>query len=89
MRVLLPCTAAEGPIVNNRRMPHHTPVYVAAQIAYYPGDGSERCLICRWRSAPSWYVGRVGVVTDDGLPERYPACSEEHGKQIADELWPF
>lgn len=48
----------------------------------YRGDGSERCVVCEWRQYPSWYVGRPGVVTDEGLPERVPVCSDEHAALV-------
>ena len=48
-------------------------------LALYAGDGSERCLICGWRGAPSYYMGAAGVLTDDGLPVRFPCCDVEHG----------
>jgi len=48
------------------------------RVALYRGDGSERCLVCGWRGVPSYYVVQPQRTTDEGLPERFPVCDQEH-----------
>lgn len=57
------------------------PLKLAAdgRVAFYRGDGSERCAVCGSRSAPSLYVGQVGQRTEEGWPERFPVCNVRHG----------
>jgi len=62
-----------------RILPHH----YHDDLAFYRGDGSERCLVCGVRDYPSWYVGYRDRLTDEGLPERFAVCSEEHGLVFA------
>lgn len=65
------------------------PVKLLAEgrVALYRGIGSERCLVCRWRAHPSVYVGQLGRFTDDGLPERFPACGQEHALMLMRAIW--
>jgi hypothetical protein len=65
------------------------PIYFALnhRIAFYRGDGSERCLVCGWRQHPSLYVGQTGMITDEGLPERFPVCSDEHGRMWMEQMF--
>lgn len=65
------------------------PLYFAlnGRIAFYAGDGSERCLVCGVRGTPSLYVGQRGVRTDEGLPERFPVCDDEHGQMWMEQLF--
>ena len=67
-----------------------TPARLTAngRLWWFRGDGTERCLVCHDRNVrQSWYVGQVGVITDDLLPERYPVCSREHGHVWMAEVW--
>jgi hypothetical protein len=57
------------------------------RVAFFSGDGSERCLVCGWRASPSLYVGQAGRLTDEGLPERFPVCDEEHGLLWMKRVW--
>jgi hypothetical protein len=57
------------------------------RISFFLGDGSERCLVCGWRGTDSRYVGQTGMLTDEGLPERFPVCDIEHGLLWMGRVW--
>jgi hypothetical protein len=67
-----------------------TPDFFTAddRIAWFRGDGSERCLVCHVRDpGASYYVGQRARMTHEGLPERFPVCGEEHGLMWMVTVW--
>jgi hypothetical protein len=63
------------------------PATADGRIEWFTGDGSERCLVCAFRGTPSFYVGQRGRRTDEGYPERFPVCDEEHGLMWMRRIW--
>lgn len=66
------------------------PRYLLAdnRLAVYAGDGSERCLVCGTRDPQaSLYVGQAYRFNDEGLPERFPVCDDDHALMWMRAVW--